>query len=93
MYGARQVRWAADRIDGVTTLVEVDEATGTATIIEVGAGVVRVRVGELTPGGVRVLQDATLESLCEVEPLPILGGDDDGGGQLADVVELFGRAA
>lgn len=73
------IRWGAKRIAGVTTLVEVDEATGAAVVIESCRGVVRIQRGYATADGRFVVErDDTLESVCSIEaldtaePLPLL---------------------
>ena len=67
-HSKKRVRWAAARIDGTTTLVEVDEV-GATTLVEVAAGgVVRIRMGEMLADGRFVCRiDTTVEALCSAE--------------------------
>lgn len=65
----RRIRWAADRIAGTTVLVQVDYDEKTGAVIELGDGLVRIRLGDVLPGG-RFLPrvDTTVDTICTVEP-------------------------
>lgn len=67
-----RVRWAADRIDGVLTVVEEDRATGVVAIFERDRGVCRYRELVATVDGWATRIDATFETPCSVEPVELL---------------------